>query len=144
MQKCYKETQSRNEGRGGGKESGTQEAHAGNRADPATQADAEHIGGSKIHAGAPANWNTENKQARTAQARKSKGPKGHPQTHQTEFYNSCRKQRNKDKSNGAVPGRATEAPGKPRILNPPSNGSKGAHGPPMQRAKWKQATTRGD
>jgi hypothetical protein len=42
---------------GGGKEGGNREAHAGNRADPATQADAERRGGSKSHTGAQTNRN---------------------------------------------------------------------------------------
>jgi hypothetical protein len=37
---------------GGGNEAGNREAHTRNRADLATQADAEHNGGSKSHTGA--------------------------------------------------------------------------------------------
>jgi hypothetical protein len=47
---------------GGEKEAGDREAHAGNRADPATQADAEHSGGSKSHIGAQINRTREKEQ----------------------------------------------------------------------------------
>jgi hypothetical protein len=120
---------------GGGKEAGNREAHAGNRADPAAQADAEHSVGSESHTGAQTNRNREKEQPHTAQARKSKSPKGHSHRHQTETHNSSIKPGNKDKRKGAVPRQATEALGTPRRQNLPSPGSKGAHGPPMPRAK---------
>jgi hypothetical protein len=56
--------------KGGGKEAGNREAHAGNRADPATQADAEHSRCSKSHTAAQTNRNKEEEQPHTAQARK--------------------------------------------------------------------------
>jgi hypothetical protein len=120
---------------GGENEAGDREAHAGNRADPATQADAEHSGGSKSHTGAQTNRTREKGQPHTAQARKSKAPKDHPHKHQTEIHNSGTKPRNKDKITGAAPRQAAEALGKPRHQNPPSLGSKGANGPPTPRAK---------
>jgi hypothetical protein len=55
----------------GGKEAGNREAHAGNRADPTTQADAEHSRSSKSHTGAQTNRNKEEEQPHTAQARKT-------------------------------------------------------------------------
>jgi hypothetical protein len=51
---------------GGGKEAGNREAHAGNRANPAAQADSEHSRGSKSHTGAQTNRNREKEQPHTA------------------------------------------------------------------------------